>query len=124
VLEAPWRLPTANLRDYFNYDLDERKWREYCRKVEQYRAEFTLRNQIRTVGAAEQPAAGPGTGGSEGGQRGGPGGGPGGPPPGTRFVGHDPSLPPEVNAMLMKVSLCSTWQCGAPGSGLAHPRGG
>ncbi|KAL6747569.1 hypothetical protein V8C86DRAFT_1305393 [Haematococcus lacustris] len=90
VLEAPWRLPTANLRDYFNYDLDERKWREYCRKVEQYRAEFTLRNQIRTVGAAEPPAAGPGAGGERSAHEG----------------------------------LCSTCQCGAPGSGPAHPRGG
>jgi len=37
VLETPWRAPNANPSDYFNYGLNERTWREYCRKVEQYR---------------------------------------------------------------------------------------
>ena len=37
VIDAPWRNPTANPSDYFNYGMNERTWREYCRKVEQYR---------------------------------------------------------------------------------------
>lgn len=37
VLEAPWRMPGANITDYFNYGLNERTWREFCAKVEQYR---------------------------------------------------------------------------------------
>lgn len=37
VVEAPWRLPNANPSDFFNYGLTERTWRDYCKKVEQYR---------------------------------------------------------------------------------------
>jgi len=46
VIDAPWRAPNANPSDYFNYGMNERGWREYCRKVEQYRAEYSLRNKI------------------------------------------------------------------------------
>ena len=37
VLDAPWRAPNANPSDFFNYGMNERGWRHYCRNVEQYR---------------------------------------------------------------------------------------
>ena len=44
VADAPWRMP-ANLEDmraFFNYDLNPHKWREYCKRVEQYRMQYTM----------------------------------------------------------------------------------
>ena len=48
VADAPWRMP-ANLEDmraFFNYDLNPHKWREYCKRVEQYRLQYTM--QVHT----------------------------------------------------------------------------
>ena len=44
VADAPWRMP-SNLEDmkaFFNYDLNPYKWREYCKRVEQYRLQYTM----------------------------------------------------------------------------------
>ncbi len=44
VADAPWRMP-ANLEDmkaFFNYDMNLHKWREYCKRVEQYRLQYTM----------------------------------------------------------------------------------
>ena len=44
VVDAPWRMP-QNLEDmkaFFNYDLNLHKWREYCKRVEQYRLQYTM----------------------------------------------------------------------------------
>ena len=35
----------ANLEDmkaFFNYDMNLHKWREYCKRVEQYRLQYTM----------------------------------------------------------------------------------
>ncbi|KAG1656982.1 hypothetical protein FOA52_007667 [Chlamydomonas sp. UWO 241] len=87
VVEAAWRLPTSRIEDYFNYDMKEREYREYQKKVKQYRAEFTFRNPIQTMTSAPvemlQLTAAPGSGGPPGAMRMGMGGamrmgGPGG----------------------------------------------
>ena len=44
MVDAPWRMP-QNLEDmkaFFNYDLNLHKWREYCKRVEQYRLQYTM----------------------------------------------------------------------------------
>lgn len=46
VTEAPWRLPTSDISEYFNYGLTERTWREYQRKIARYRAEFFSKEDI------------------------------------------------------------------------------
>ncbi|KAG7801766.1 hypothetical protein KL944_002834 [Ogataea haglerorum] len=38
--EKPWRLPGADISDYFNYGFDELSWLAYCSKQDKLRAEF------------------------------------------------------------------------------------
>jgi hypothetical protein len=45
----PWRLPTVNVRDFFNYDMNERSWRDYCAKVARYRAQYSLSSRIEVL---------------------------------------------------------------------------
>ena len=50
VADAPWRMP-ANLEDmraFFNYDLNPHKWREYCKRIEQYRLQYTMQVHTQT----------------------------------------------------------------------------
>jgi pre-mRNA 3'-end-processing factor FIP1 len=37
VTDAPWRVPGTDISDYFNYGLNERTWKEYCRRVMRFR---------------------------------------------------------------------------------------
>ena len=52
VVDAPWRVQGADPRDFFNYNLTMPAWREYCKKVRQFRSEFTLQKKIQTYEAA------------------------------------------------------------------------
>ncbi|KAG0675026.1 cleavage polyadenylation factor subunit fip1 [Pichia californica] len=38
--DKPWRLPGADISDYFNFGFDEISWRAYCAKHENMRVEF------------------------------------------------------------------------------------
>ncbi|KAH3663864.1 hypothetical protein OGAPHI_005267 [Ogataea philodendri] len=38
--EKPWRLPGADISDYFNFGFDELSWLAYCSKQDKLRAEF------------------------------------------------------------------------------------
>lgn len=40
LADKPWRLPGADLTDYFNFGFDEVSWTLYCSKQEQLRREF------------------------------------------------------------------------------------
>ena len=42
VIDAPWRMPIEDIRAFFNYDMNLHKWREYCKRVEQYRLQYTM----------------------------------------------------------------------------------
>ncbi|GIL93244.1 hypothetical protein Vretimale_19588 [Volvox reticuliferus] len=55
--EASWRNPSANPADYFNYDMNETAWRQYCARVRTYRDTFTLRNKITVMDPAGMAAA-------------------------------------------------------------------
>lgn len=35
--EKPWRLPEANITDFFNFGFDEDSWKHYCNRLDQYR---------------------------------------------------------------------------------------
>ena len=45
-MDAPWRHPGADASAFFNYGHTMRSWREYCRRVEQYRLQFTLQKKV------------------------------------------------------------------------------
>ena len=51
VVDAPWRHPGADVSAFFNYDHSMRTWRDYCKKVEQYRLQFTMQKKIQTLDA-------------------------------------------------------------------------
>ncbi len=53
VLDAPWRHPGADVSAFFNYDHSMRTWRDYCKKVEQYRLQFTMQKKIQTLDASD-----------------------------------------------------------------------
>ena len=38
--ERPWRLPGADVTDYFNYGFNEESWLKYCEMQRKLRAEF------------------------------------------------------------------------------------
>ncbi|KAJ4958831.1 hypothetical protein NE237_025942 [Protea cynaroides] len=54
--EKPWRHPGVDIADFFNFGLDEEKWRDYCRQLEQLRLEATMQSKIRVYesGRSEQ----------------------------------------------------------------------
>nr|CAD1832844.1 unnamed protein product [Ananas comosus var. bracteatus] len=54
--EKPWRYPGADVSDFFNFELDEDKWKEYCKHLEQMRLEATMQSKIRVYesGRSEQ----------------------------------------------------------------------
>ena len=45
---APWRLPGADIGAYFNFGLNEHKWREYASEVRHKRLELTMQASIQT----------------------------------------------------------------------------
>jgi hypothetical protein len=31
--EKPWKYPGADIVDYFNFGIDEEKWKDYCKQI-------------------------------------------------------------------------------------------
>ncbi|KAL8040804.1 hypothetical protein ABFX02_10G123400 [Erythranthe guttata] len=54
--EKPWKLPTIDVSDFFNFGLDEDSWKDYCKQLEQLRLETTMQSKIRVYesGRAER----------------------------------------------------------------------
>ncbi|KAJ2900898.1 cleavage polyadenylation factor subunit fip1 [Coemansia aciculifera] len=62
--EKPWRMPGADVTDYFNFGFNEETWKLYCLKQRQIRAEFNARNMLPPAmmmmpGAGGMPMANP-----------------------------------------------------------------
>lgn len=68
-------MPGVDMSDYFNYDMDEKGWLEYCKYVERHRQEFTMKKKIQTYES------------------------------GPVNPQQDPDLPPEVAAAIAAESL-------------------
>ncbi|WOL17692.1 FIP1[V]-like protein [Canna indica] len=66
--EKLWRHPGVDISDFFNFGLDEDKWKDYCKQLDQLRLESTMQSKIHVYesGRSEQ--------------------------------GYDPDLPPELAA--------------------------
>ncbi|KAJ4762625.1 FIP1 -like protein [Rhynchospora pubera] len=45
--EKPWRHPGAESSDYFNFNLDEAGWKDYCKRLGQLKIESTMQSKIR-----------------------------------------------------------------------------
>lgn len=43
LIDTPWRMPGADLTEYFNYGFTEDTWRAYCKKQVELRSEFNAR---------------------------------------------------------------------------------
>ncbi|XP_074571352.1 LOW QUALITY PROTEIN: uncharacterized protein LOC141827910 [Curcuma longa] len=54
--EKPWRYPGVDVSDFFNFGLDEDKWKDYCKRLDQLRLESTMQSKIRVYesGRSEQ----------------------------------------------------------------------
>ncbi|KAJ4953838.1 hypothetical protein NE237_030670 [Protea cynaroides] len=54
--EKPWRHPGIDTTDFFNFGLDEEKWKDYFKQLEQLRLEATMQSKIRVYesGRSEQ----------------------------------------------------------------------
>ncbi|KAF9614434.1 hypothetical protein IFM89_018579 [Coptis chinensis] len=52
----PWRHPGADLSNFFNFELKEENWKDYCKQLEQLRLEATMQSKIRVYesGRSEQ----------------------------------------------------------------------
>ena len=48
VADAPWRSYAADYRDFFNYDMDMRSWKEYCKRVQLARMQAAMQRRIQT----------------------------------------------------------------------------
>lgn len=48
MVDAPWRSYAADFRDFFNYDMDMRGWKEYCRQVHLARMQAAMQRKIQT----------------------------------------------------------------------------
>ncbi|KAJ2702420.1 cleavage polyadenylation factor subunit fip1 [Coemansia sp. IMI 209128] len=62
--EKPWRLPGADITDYFNFGFNEETWKLYCLKQKHLRAEFNARKMLPPAmmmmpGAGGMPMANP-----------------------------------------------------------------
>ena len=58
VIQAPWRMSTADPKDFFNYDQDLGSWKEYQLRVKQFRVEYSMQEKIQTYeGGSSQAAA-------------------------------------------------------------------
>lgn len=44
--EKRWRHPGVDVSNFFNFDLDEDSWKDYCRQLEQHRLESTMQRKI------------------------------------------------------------------------------
>ncbi|XP_074281250.1 FIP1[V]-like protein [Silene latifolia] len=54
--EKPWKHPGVDVSDYFNFNLNEESWKDYCKQLEQLRLESTMQSKIRVYesGRTEQ----------------------------------------------------------------------
>ncbi|KAG2535584.1 FIP1[V]-like protein [Panicum virgatum] len=54
--EKPWKYPGADISDFFNFGLDEEKWKDFCKQLDQLRIESTMQSRIRVYesGRSEQ----------------------------------------------------------------------
>uniref|UniRef100_A0A0E0D5Y7 Pre-mRNA polyadenylation factor Fip1 domain-containing protein n=1 Tax=Oryza meridionalis TaxID=40149 RepID=A0A0E0D5Y7_9ORYZ len=54
--EKPWKYPGADISDFFNFGLDDEKWKDYCKQLDQLRLESTMQSRIRVYesGRSEQ----------------------------------------------------------------------
>ncbi|XP_042449544.1 FIP1[V]-like protein [Zingiber officinale] len=54
--EKPWRYLGVDMSDFFNFGLDEDKWKDYCKRLDQLRLESTMQSKIRVYesGRSEQ----------------------------------------------------------------------
>ncbi|AQK63266.1 FIP1[V]-like protein [Zea mays] len=54
--EKPWKFPGADISDFFNFGLDEEKWKDFCKQLDQLRLESTMQSRIRVYesGRSEQ----------------------------------------------------------------------
>ncbi|KAJ1293822.1 hypothetical protein BS78_01G098100 [Paspalum vaginatum] len=54
--EKPWKYPGADISDFFNFGLDEEKWKDFCKQLDQLRLESTMQSRIRVYesGRSEQ----------------------------------------------------------------------
>uniref|UniRef100_A0ACD5X7Z6 Uncharacterized protein n=1 Tax=Avena sativa TaxID=4498 RepID=A0ACD5X7Z6_AVESA len=54
--EKPWKYPGADISDFFNFGIDEEKWKDYCKQIDQQRLESTMQSRIRVYesGRSEQ----------------------------------------------------------------------
>ncbi|XP_037429074.1 FIP1[V]-like protein [Triticum dicoccoides] len=54
--EKPWKYSGAEISDFFNFGLDEEKWKDYCKQLDQSRLESTMQSRIRVYesGRSEQ----------------------------------------------------------------------
>lgn len=77
VTEAAWRVPGVDLADFFNYGLTPYTWKEYCKRVHQFRLEFAMQGNIQTYNEDDEQQP-------------------------EQDWAVDPSLPPEVQAALMQ----------------------
>lgn len=108
VVDAPWRHPGADVSAFFNYDHTMRSWRDYCKRVEQYRLQFTMQKKIQTLDASQRadpaidPDLPPELRAALAAERGGQ---PQPPPPGRRpFSAQGVALPPSQFSLLFPFS--------------------
>lgn len=47
--DKPWRIPGADILDYFNYGFDEFTWTAYCHKQDSLRGEFNPQKVLASV---------------------------------------------------------------------------
>ncbi|KAK7291969.1 hypothetical protein RIF29_07554 [Crotalaria pallida] len=66
--EKPWKYPGVDVSVFFNFDLNEDSWKDYCKQLEQLRLESTMQSKIRVYES------------------------------GRREQDYDPDLPPELAA--------------------------
>ncbi|KAL5209336.1 hypothetical protein ABZP36_004959 [Zizania latifolia] len=54
--EKPWKYPGADISDFFNFGMDDEKWKDYCKQLDQLRLESTMQSRIRVYesGRSEQ----------------------------------------------------------------------
>ncbi|XP_073307188.1 FIP1[V]-like protein isoform X1 [Primulina huaijiensis] len=54
--EKPWKFPSIDVSDFFNFGLKEESWKDYCKQLEQLRLETTMQSKIRVYesGRSEQ----------------------------------------------------------------------
>ena len=48
MADAPWRSYAADYRDFFNYGMDMRTWKEYAKRVQLHRMESAMQRKIQT----------------------------------------------------------------------------